>query len=215
MISESTAEPADVQVAVPALPFPLRLDGAANGEWTVSDGELTLRSGPRTDLFIDPTGAGEPSRPAGLMHAVADVEGDFQLSAKVSVGFTGAFDAGVLLLKATEDHWAKLCFEISPRGQAGVVSVVTRGTSDDANAYDVDADDVWLRVSRTGSAFAFHGSRDGVDWAFVRHFTLGDEHVGAIKAGFLAQSPLGDGCAAHFREITYVPSGLSDLRDGS
>ena len=41
----------------------------------------------------------------------------------------------------------KLCFEHSPDRQPMIVSVVTRGVSDDANAFAVDGQTAWLRVS--------------------------------------------------------------------
>jgi hypothetical protein len=71
-------------------------------------------------------------------------DGDFQFSARVTVGFESAFDAGVLLLWLDERRWAKLCFEFSPAGEPMIVSVVCRGVSDDANAFV-------CRAGRSGS----------------------------------------------------------------
>ncbi len=72
--------------------------------------------------------------------------------------------------------------------------MVTRGHSDDCNSFTVDGDSVWLRVSRTGRAFAFHASLDGERWTFVRLFTLGEEEEsGAALVGFLVQAPTGRG----------------------
>jgi len=53
-----------------------------------------------------------------------------------------------------------------------VVSVVTRGVSDDANAFVVDGRTVWLRVSRVSHAFAYHASLDGKAWRMVRFFSI-------------------------------------------
>ncbi|TXS51691.1 DUF1349 domain-containing protein, partial [Streptomyces sp. t39] len=73
-----------------------------------------------------------------------------------------------------------------------VCTVVTRGHSDDANSFTVEGESVWLRVSRTGNAFAFHASTDGERWTFVRIFALGDEESArAALVGFMAQSPVG------------------------
>ena len=141
------------------------------------------------------------------------VAGDFQLSARVTVEFASTFDAGVLMLHAGERLWAKLCFEYSPRNEPMVVSVVTDGTSDDANAFVVVGNGVWLRVARLGPAFAFHASLDGERWELVRHFALplGDEPA----VGFEAQSPTGEGCVVRFDEISFRAARLGDLRDGS
>ncbi|MBX6748342.1 MAG: DUF1349 domain-containing protein [Micromonosporaceae bacterium] len=128
-----------------------------------------------------------------------------------------------------------------------VVSVVTRGRSDDANGYVVDnsaqlagaesastsaqlagaesastsaqlagaesaSNSVWLRIARVGEAYACHASIDGTRWDFVRHFTLGTT---AAAIGFEVQSPLGEGCRAAFTDITFSPTTLTNLRDGS
>ena len=58
---------------------------------------------------------------------------------------TATYDAGVLTLRRRDDLWAKLCFERSPQGEPMVVSVVTRGVSDDCNSFVVDGRSVWLR----------------------------------------------------------------------
>jgi uncharacterized protein len=141
------------------------------------------------------------------------VTGDFLLSARVTVGFAATYDAGVLLLYAGEREWGKLCFEYSPQRQPMVVSVVTRGLSDDCNSFVVEGDQVWLRVARLGRAFAFHASTDGTFWHFVRHFTLDAEET--IAVGFSAQSPTGEACTATFDEIRYAPERLHDLRSGA
>lgn len=170
---------------------------------------LTMTAGPRTDLFVDPQGG---PRMLNAPRRLGRVEGDFQLSARVTVDFAATYDAGVLALFADAGAWAKLCFERSPQGEAMVVSVVTRGVSDDANAFVVDGQSVWLRISRLGHAHAFHASTDGSRWRFVRHFAL--EPADGLAAGFLAQSPTGAGCAVRFDEIVYRSERLSDLRSG-
>jgi regulation of enolase protein 1 (concanavalin A-like superfamily) len=113
---------------LPAFPAPLHWQETP-AEWRMEDhGGLAIRSGPRTDLFIDPQGAPPVLNAPRLL---GDVRGDFQLSASVTVDFQSTYDAGVLVVYAHEHAWAKLCFEYSPQGQPMVVSVVTRGVSDD------------------------------------------------------------------------------------
>jgi uncharacterized protein len=106
----------------------------------------------------------------------------------------------------------KLAFEVSPRGEPMVVSVVTDGRSDDANAFVVEGGAVWLRISRSGAACALHARLDGEGWRFVRHFAL--PAPGGLRAGFLAQSPVGDGATARFDEIGFAAERLADLRSG-
>lgn len=189
---------------------------------------MTVAAQPRTDIFIDPV-SDPMSGPAGAGASVAvnaesmlnattllgDVpEGDFQLSARVTVGFAADFDAGVLLLWHDERHWGKLCFEFSPAGEPMVVSVVCRGVSDDANAFTVPGRSVWLRVARIDRAYAYHASFDGKTWQMIRVFMLDDE-TSRHRIGFEGQSPTGDGCSVTFDEIRFLPERLADIRDGS
>ena len=205
---------ADDQLRVPGVPFALVPAPAA--AWRLDGGTLAGTAAPHSDLFVDP-GAGNQLNAESMLNAVtllgAVPEGDFQLSARVTVGFAATYDAGVLLLWADEGHWAKLCFEFSPAGEPMVVSVVTRGVSDDANAFVVSGRSVWLRVSRVDRAFAYHASTDGSHWHFIRFFSL-DEPV-PVRVGFEAQSPTGDGCPVTFEEIRFVAGRPGDLRDGS
>ena len=194
-------------------PFPHRTNGPA-GHWAYEDGALTGWAGPRQDRYVPPTGEGlDPASDAPRL--LGAPEGDFQLIARVTVGFRGAFDAGVLYVHVGERAWAKLCLEYSPDVPT-VCTVVTRGHSDDANSFTVDGSSVWLRVSRTGRAFAFHASRDGERWTFVRLFTLADEkETGAALVGFMTQSPMGEGCVVTYESIEFRPAWPLDLRDGN
>jgi regulation of enolase protein 1 (concanavalin A-like superfamily) len=207
---------------VPGVPFPLTPSSA--GLWRVDEaaGAVTVTAQPRTDIFIDPgsgaAGAGAALNAESMLNAatlLGDVpEGDFQLSARVTVGFASAFDAGVLLLWLSERYWGKLCFEFSPAGEPMVVSVVCRGVCDDANAFVVPGRSVWLRVSRIDRVYAYHASLDGKTWRMIRVFNLDDE-TSRDRIGFEGQSPTGDGCSVTFDEIRFRPERLADLRDGS
>ena len=170
-------------------------------------------AGPRTDLFVDPAGS-PPSLNAPRVLATVS-GGDFQFSARVSVDFASTFDAGVLLVWVDDATWAKFCFEYSPQGDPTVVSVITRGESDDANFITVDSHTAWLRISRTTPSYALHASTDGSLWQFVRHFRLGEAADATVRIGLSVQSPTGEGCTATFDEIRFNPTRLTELRDGS
>jgi regulation of enolase protein 1 (concanavalin A-like superfamily) len=172
---------------------------------------LTITGGPETDLFIAPDG-GYQSHDAPRL--LGTVSGDFQFSARVGVEHRATYDAGALLLWADDRHWVKLAFELSVDGLARVVSVVTRGLSDDCDSFVLPGGHVWLRISRIGPAFALHASVEGGAWTFVRNFGL-DLPAGDVAIGFSAQSPTGQGCTAVFDEIRFVTDTLADLRDGS
>lgn len=175
------------------------------------NGALILTAAAGTDLFIDP--AGSTTTPAAGRFTGLPPAGDFTLRAQVSVEFGSMYDAGVLMLWADSAHWAKLCFEYSPQRVPTAVSVVTRQTSDDCNSFEVNGSALWLRITRSGGAWAFHASEDGSWWRLLRYFSLG--YDGPVQVGFLAQSPAGDGCAATFAHIGYAAGAPSNLRDGS
>ena len=178
--------------------------------WNVEENKLSVEAGQNTDWFIDP--AGTTSNHNAPVAVFIPPENTFLLKAKVTVEFASTFDAGVLFLYGKADHWAKLCFEYSPQRQPMVVSVVTRGISDDCNTTPIQGSSVYLRIYRQENVFAFHYSLDNRYWHFARYFTLGK--LEQIRVGFSAQSPMGEKCKAVFSEIEYRPVKLSDLRNG-
>jgi hypothetical protein len=202
---------------VPGLPF--TLSPSPESAWTIAEAPATVTASaaPHSDIFIDP-GADTQLNAESMLNAATLLgvppDGDFQFSVRVSVEFVSTYDAGVLLLWIDDRHWGKLCFEFSPDGEPMIVSVVTRGVSDDANAFVVDGRTVYLRVSRIDHAFAYHASLDGKTWRMIRFFTIdGTSRSDAI--GFEAQSPTGDGCVVTFDDIRFTRERLGDLRDGS
>lgn len=181
-------------------------------EWH-SDGKhsLSITAGAQTDWFVDPAGSYcKDSAPSALF---TPPDQDFRLSARVAVTLAAAFDAGVLQVYARDDLWAKLCLEYSPQRRPTIVTVVTRGASDDCNGSQIDGAEVYLRITRQAATFAFHYSLDGRYWQLARYFTLGE--VDRPRIGLSAQSPTGRACTAAFSEITYQPGGLADIRNGS
>lgn len=200
----------------PELPFAVVAEPPHEWTWE-SPTSVRTTALPRSDFFVDPVSAGSHDAfSAGNAATLLGTPpaGDYQLSARVTVAFAAQYDAGVLMLHAGDVHWAKLCFEQSPDGDPMVVSVVTRGTSDDANAFVADGPSVWLRISRIGPAYAFHASTDGTLWRMVRLFSLA-AGAGEHRVGFEAQSPMGEGCAVRFDQIAFVQQRLVDVRDGS
>lgn len=172
----------------------LRLTAAAGVDWT-------------NDAF------GGPQQHAATLLGF-EAPGEFSLSARATViGERTTFDAAVLAIWGDRDHWAKLCFEYSPQGEAMVVSVVTNEYSDDCNSTLVLDDAVYLRVTRSGAGWAFHSSTDGQSWVFVRVFRLA--YSGPVSVGFLAQAPMGASCVAQFDDIRFSTVIPSDFRNES
>jgi uncharacterized protein len=197
---------------LPGVPFPFESSGTPACQASMASGALTLTSGPKSDMFIDPAGD-EGARPDAGRWTGLPGENDFTFSARVTVGFASTFDAGVLLLYLSERRWAKLCYEFSPQRKPTAVTVVTRSTSDDSNSFETAGGPLWLRITRSGRVWAFHASTNGSYWQLLRYFTLGE--ASGARVGFLAQSPAGTGCTAIFDSVTYTSGAPADLRDGT
>lgn len=209
-VKETGVTQAAAQVGIPRIPVSLRWDGGAAGSYLPQDDGLVIDARPGTDLFVSPQRTAEAlDAPRLFAHA----QGDFLLSARVTVGHGRPHDAGGLLVWLNDRAWAKLGLEMSAQDEPETVSVVTRGTSDRASGFVVTGGHVWLRVARVDSAYAFHASLDGRYWRLIRHFAL--YASGAPSYGFFAQSPIGDGCSATFDQITFEPRRLTELIDGS
>jgi regulation of enolase protein 1 (concanavalin A-like superfamily) len=189
------------------------LDGV--GDATLEADVLTMQAAPKTDWFNDPASSERVANAPALM---CGVSGDFQLEATINVDFAATFDAGVLFVHQTADDWAKLCFERDPTGQPMIVTVVTRGVSDDSNEPAVRGNTVRVRISRFGTALAFHYAHSALDgttlWALSRFFALRSPTL-PMSVGFLTQSPIGNGCTARFSDVVFATTTLADPRDGS
>ncbi len=172
-------------------------------------GSLTISAGPTTDLFRDPGGPDVFVNAPMLLGAAP--EGDLVLEAVLDAELSATYDAGALMVVAGEDRWAKFALELSPQLRPTIVSVVTNGWSDDANAIEIDEPVARLRLSRTGTAFACH-VRHGDLWYLARYFRAPE---GPCRVGFLAQSPTGEGLRASFTEISLERRTVHDVRDGS
>ena len=205
---DSTAPAIGQQMVVRGIAAPLVWD-VAPVQASAQDGTLHITAGKETDLFRDPQGQVDKANSPRLLFSP---DTQCSLSARVRVDFDGTYDAGVLMVYVSDASWAKLCFELSPQGQPMVVTVVTNGTSDDCNSTVIDAGAVYLRISGLGTAYAFHYSLDGTRWNLVRYFALHDPH--GARIGFSSQAPVGAACSAHFDEIRYSATCITDIRSG-
>ncbi len=177
--------------------------------WDLSpDGQLRITSPGKSDWFIDPQGAVDVSNAPVLLFPAS---GPCLLSAQVAVDHVATYDAGVLMVYENPSMWAKFCLELSPQGRPTVVSVVTKGVSDDCNAFAVSGP-IYMRVAKLEQAYAFHVSKDGNQWDLIRYFKLEDSRN--AQFGFEAQSPTGSGCTVSFRDIRFEARLLTELRSG-
>jgi regulation of enolase protein 1 (concanavalin A-like superfamily) len=195
-------------ITIPNLPHPSHWLNQPQS-WDLSlEGQLSITAPAKTDWFIDPQGAVDVSNAPALLFSTS---GPCILSAQVSADHVAMYDAGVLMIYESPLVWAKLCLELSPQGLPTIVSVVTKGVSDDCNAFPVKVP-THMRISKLEKAYAFHVSENGAEWNLIRYFKLEDNQN--VQMGFLAQSPTGIGCTASFRDIRFEARLLADIRSG-
>lgn len=163
-------------------------------QWRATpEGGMQVGAPAQVDYFQDPLGQHTKDSAPFLWVAV---QGDFIAQAHVRPTFTTTWDAGALMVRYDQQHWARICFESTDLPSTAVVSVVTNGVSDDANGVDLTVPDVWLQIARVGSVFALHYALDGKHWRMVRLFALPVPHT--VKVGLVAQCPVGRGATIDF-----------------
>jgi regulation of enolase protein 1 (concanavalin A-like superfamily) len=171
------------------------------------DGEITIAAPARTDFFNDPV-TGKRVANAPFYYRI--LSGSFLVRCEIRPGFTGTYDAGALMVYDSPERWVKLCLEKTDLGDTACVSVVTNGSSDDANGEIVRDASVHLQIVRAGDALCLHHSRDGREWRMVRMFSLPMD--GEVKAGIVAQSPVGEGCTVRFTGFSAGPNPYANIR---
>lgn len=193
------AEPA---LTVLPLPFETR-----NGpvDWTaIAPDALTIAARPGANWFVSPSDFRVIDSAPTLLFKPA---GDFSLQARIALTPVKQWDLGCLALVIDKDYWAKLCLEnAAGDGKLAAVSVVNRKDSDDVYT-DFFAPDntMYLKVSRQATALHLSASHDGQDWRMFRTFTFKSGDLAHLKAGLLAQSPVGGGMTVRFSDIKYSP----------
>ena len=171
---------------------------------------VTLTGGEGSRLYVDPTLSSRADSAPMLLFSPDET---FMLSCKVSAGLNSVFDAGVLVLYADSDNWAKFCLEYSVEEKPILVSVVNNTLSDDCDHFVMDSNEMYMRISGLGGGvYGMHYSLDGKVWKFVRYFHMNTSKE--VKVGFLSQSPRGNSCTTVFSDIKYSVQKLGDMRSG-
>ena len=183
---------------------------------TKENDKIIIEAMPKSDFFCGSINECEEGfLPEVLLNApfyYTEIKGDFVLRVKVSHDFKDIYDSASVMVYKDRQCWAKACFEFTDFGTHAVVSVVTKGDSDDANGCNLDRNDVWLQICRVGNNFAFHYSIDGEKFDMMRYFTLPAEPN--IKVGLLAQAPTGDGGKRYYEHLTIEKRTVKNIRAG-
>ena len=186
------------------------------GDIRFGEDTIILNATAKSDFFCNNGAIAEEGlTPENLTNApffYTEVSGDFVLRVKVSHDFRDTYDSSSIMVMQDLGVWAKACFELTDFDTHAVVSVVTNQTSDDANGCNINGKEVWLQAARSGNAFAFHYSTDGVRFDMMRFFNLPVEET--IKVGLLAQAPTGEGGERIYRNFTLEHRTVKNIRAG-
>lgn len=184
-------------------------DHPPKGWESLPGGGLRVFVPPQVDYFQDPAGVFIKDDAPYLW---TPASGDFVARAHVRPHWVTTWDAGVLMARHDEKHYAKFCFESTDIGTHAAVSVVTNETSDDANGVDLSVPNLWLQIFRVGNVFGLYYALDGQNWRMVRLFRL--VVPAQIKVGLVAQCPAGPGVTIDFLSFTLESRTVQTLRAG-
>jgi len=191
---------------IPGLPGTLNWQNTPRS-WHIDSGNVvTISADAKTDWFVDPFD-GTVAKNAPILLFTPDA--DYVLSTRVALNFVTKWDAGALMLWGDDHHWAKLSFEFSPEKKPTLVTVVTRGLSDDCNSKELRGSSVYLRIAKSGTTYVFYFSTDARNWQILRTFSL-DTDI-PIRVGFEAQSPAGSGTVVKFSSINYESNRIGNI----
>ena len=175
-----------------------------------ADGAVSVQAAPGTDYFNDPE-TGQINGNAPVLYR--EVTGDFVATALVQPDFTDVWNAVALLMYQDSLHWIKFAYENSDATGPGVVSVVTREVSDDANGAVLENQPhVWLRLIRKGDLFAMHWSADGELYYMARLAKM--PPMETVKLGIESQCPIGKGALHRLLYFSLEQRTVGDLRKG-
>lgn len=166
--------------------------------WSATDRSLTLAAPQKTDWFEWPGGDYHADSAPRLLFKA---DGDFSFSTRVEVTAHKTYDAGCLALYGTPTLWSKLCLEAQAGGGLSVISVVTRGLSDDVTSFPVSGTSTYLKLAKDHKVLFLYASKDGKAWQIIRKFSL--DAPDGFSVGFSAQSPDGAGATARFTDFRY------------
>jgi len=195
-------------IKIPGIPFQLSWENTPLN-YSVNGSILTIEGGVKTDMFRDPNVTYNTDNAPKLLFAA---DNDFVLTARIEHAFASKWDGGAIVLKSDARHWVKFCFEKDYTGAHRVVSVVTNDISDDCNSVELKQNYVYYKIAKADNVVTLYFSTDDSKWFLVRHFQYNAK--GALKLGFLAQSPTGTHNAVKFSNITYQHKKIKDPYTG-
>jgi uncharacterized protein len=189
---------------IPSIPHELFWENTPKS-FSVNGDQIVIEAGKETDMFRDPNVSYNTDNAPKLLFEADD---NFVLTAAIEHAFSNKWDGGAIVIKQDSLNWIKFCFEKDYTGAKRVVSVVTKGISDDCNSVEMKENKVYFKIAKAENVITLYYSTNGIKWFLIRHLQF-DTHKG-FKVGFLAQSPTGLRCEVKFSEIVYKIKKIKD-----
>lgn len=156
--------------------------------YQIMDSSLSVTVKKGSDFFNNPE---DNSIVASAPFLYKRIKGDFVAKAIVQPDFTSQWNAVALMVHCDSLNWIKFAFENSDATGPGIVTVVTKGTSDDANGVVLNKQtQIWLAIARKNNIYSMHWSKDGKSYKMARLTSL--PMMSEVKIGIEVQSPVGD-----------------------
>ena len=179
-------------------------------DFNLDQGKLTIAAPKGSDFFINPEDL-SATNSAPVLYQV--ISGDFVASTSVSPDLSSVWNAAGLMLIIDDSNWIKLVFEVSDATGPSIVSVTTRGISDDANGVRLTSHaKIWLKLVRKGNNFAMLWSENGKSYKMARLSAMPPTE--RVKIGLEAQCPVGEKALHKFHHFSIESKSVKDLRKG-
>ena len=178
--------------------------------FNIENGSINVLAEKGTDFFNNPEDSTLTSTAPFLYQ---EVSGDFVATTLVRPDFSSMWNAVALMVHIDDNSWIKFAFENSDATGRSIVSVVTKGVSDDANGAILnDKDVIWLKLIRKANIYSMFWSLDGVDYKMSRLTSM--PVADTIKVGLEFQSPVGKPAEHEVDYFQIKHTTVQDLRKG-
>lgn len=172
---------------------------------------ITICSGAQSDFFNAPDGSVRLASAPLLLKKIDNTK-PFTFTAIVKPGFVNTYDAGAVYLFCDEELWLKFAFEMDERGYTRLVTVRTKGTSDDNNHDAITQEEVYMKISSDSKTVGFYYSLEGQQWQLVRLYR--NDYPDSIYIALSSQSLVGDGIKTQFTKIELTENSIDNFRLG-
>ena len=178
--------------------------------YRIERGSLKVMTGRETDFFNNPE---DGNKTANAPVLYQEISGDFVAKALVRPDFSSQWNAIALMVYIDEDQWIKFAFENSDATGKSIVTVVTKGLSDDANGVVLkDEEAIWLKLIRKENNYSMLWSLDDTEYKMARLTSL--KEAEKVKIGVEFQSPVGDSATHQLDFFKVTAKTVSDMRKG-